>query len=258
MDAFRFEILKLFGRKYVVILLAITTVSFPLLIAVLGRISVTANEISEGLYIETMAFYILKISQTYFFLPVYILILCGHEFLIGHVNRVVFLRSRSFYFTAKIIFCLIISVFFTFLGIIALFLSIEFSGFTSLYADILFYIEFTFTILVTSFLFSILLLSIVFVFRSPIVSYVFFVGWDFCEGIVFLMFNRLHNIKLIGLPLHSIRLLYDKDLSHNVESYRRIFSEFEFTIVTPFLLVGSIIIILYLHFKNSDLKSLSD
>ena len=258
MNVFRFEIKKIIKRKFSLIFLTVTALLFPVMMAIISRMSVLSNEISEGLFMEMVAFYTISFSQSYFFIPVYILIFTGQEFSGRHVNRVVFLKSRKFYFASKIVYCFIISLLFSFLGLVALLLSYQFSGFTGLVVSLAFYVEYVVSALISSFAFSILLLGIVFVFRTPWICYIVFIGWQTIEGVVFLIFYRLYDLKLVWLPFQSVQLFYNKTIENTNGSYRRLFTEFDPILILPCAFILILIFFLYVFFLRSDLKSLSD
>lgn len=240
------------------IFLIVTILVFPPLMAVISRMSVLSNEISEGLFMEKTPCYIINFSQSYFFIPVYVLIFCGQEFSGGHVSRVVFLKSRKFFFASKVAYCCLISFLFSFLGLAALLLSQQFSGFTGLAVSIAFYLEYVLSFFISSFAFSILLLALVFVLRTPWISYIAFIAWQTVEAIIFQIFYRLYNLKLIWLPFQSVKLLFNKTIENTDGSYRRLFIEFDYILIFPFAFIIILIFLLYKYFLITDLKSLSD
>lgn len=258
MSIIQFEIKKIIERKSLLIFLVVTVLLFPVLMAVGTHVSVHSNQISEGLFMEKVPYYIIRFSQSYFFIPVYILIFASQEFSGGHVSRVVFLKSRKFYFASKIAYCCLISFLFSFLGLAALLLSKQFSGFTGLLVSPAFYVEYVVSVFISSFAFSILLLVLVFVLRTPWICFIFFIGWQTVEEIVFRIFYRLYNLKLVWLPFKSIQLLFNKTIEDTDGSYRRLFIEFDYILIIPFAYIILLILALYKYFLVSDLKSLSD
>jgi len=255
---FYFEITKILKRHHTFIFLVATFLLFPTGIAILTKISIEAGEISEGLFLDTVSLYTLKFSQTYLFIPVWVLIFNSQEFKNGHVQKVIFLKSREFYFLSKIVYCLIISFLFSFFGLFSLFLCCAVSGFKDLNVSFLYIVEFFSLFFLSSLALSIFLSLISFTVRSPGISFIVYIGWQFIESIIFLLFYKLYDIKLSWLPLHSIQILFNKEIEKGEGNYRRLFTEFEPLLLVTFLMSVLILIVIYKHFQRTDLKPLSD
>ncbi len=256
-DLLALELKKLVSKKYSLIFFLATCIIFPVIFIPLTKLSIASGEVSEGSFLETIPYNIIKFSQSTFFMPVWILIFMGLEFSNGHVNRIAFFKSRKFYFLAKVGYCALIALIFSLLGSSALLVSIVSSGYSSISIWQSFSIEFFLTILITSFCYALFLLLFVFVIRSPFVSFVSFIGWQIVEGIGYIAVYRFYDIKLSWLPIQQILQLYALQDNSGKAIYRSILSNPEPTMVT-LLFFAALTLGLYYYFIKSDLKPLSD
>lgn len=254
MNLIKFELSKLIKKRYSLFFLVTTLVLFPIIMVVVSRMSVSGGEIPQGLYMETIAYYIIGFSQSYFFMPVWILIFCAQEFSTGHAHRVIFLKSRIFYFYSKITYCLIISFIFSCTGLLSLLICYLKSGFIDLRVDNLFFPEFFIAMFLSSISFSFLLLLLVFIFRSPMSSFVSFIGWGIIEGIATKILKRIYEIDSYWLPIQLTQQFFKQ----GEEDYRRVFYEFEPSVFVSITFTIILVFLIFLSFYKSDLKPLSD
>lgn len=258
MNAFQFELHKVLSKRFSIILLIITAIVFPIVVKVIAHLNVVEDQVPEGLFAENVAFGIIAYTQTYFFLPVWIIIFSGLELSNGHVNRVIFIKSRRFYFLSKVAYCGIITAFFSMVGLVALILALETSSYTYLGIGFEFYLRFFIQLTVANTAFSLLLLCLVFLVRSPFVAFVIYFGWTFVEGIVYSLLKSLYDLEPWWLPLHIIRLFYSRNGEVVLESYYNPLSE-DFPLLTaPVIFIVASLFITYKLFLRSDLKPLSD
>jgi lysylphosphatidylglycerol synthetase-like protein (DUF2156 family) len=253
-----FELRKLVLRRFSVGLLIGTIVLFPLIVKVISYLSVIKDNVPEGLFANNVIFGIHAYSQTYIFLPVWIISLVGLELSNGHVNRVVFLKSRKFYFLSKLYFSLIVTLLFTFLGLIALIISIETSPFIDFKVDPILYIQFLIQYFFSTLLFCLILLSLVFIFRSPIKTFIIYFIWTFVEGILYSFFDGIYKIELKWLPLHLVRTLYSINGEVQLQNYYNPFITHLNSLILPFAFIGFILAIVYSLFIKGNLQALSD
>lgn len=258
MNLVQFEVNKIVKKRLSLIVLLITIVVFPVLIKVQSQWMALDDQIPEGLYANLVAYIVLMNSQFYFFLPVWIIIFAGLEFSKGHVNKVAFIRSRKFYLHAKLVYCGLITILFSLIGLIALIISLKTSPYSQLYIAPDFYSNFLLQMIFTTFCYSVLLLSLVFIFRSPIVAFVVYVGWVMAEGIISMASIRIFDIDLFWLPFQQIKRLYSTTGDpYNVEYYNPIAENLE-PLLMPLGLTILLILIAYTLFPKSDIKPLSD
>jgi hypothetical protein len=258
MSVINFEINKILSRRYSLVLLLVTIILFPAIVKVISYLNVVKDNVPEGLFTNNVAFGIITYTQTYFFLPVWIIVLVGHELTNGHVNRVIFTKSRNFYFVSKLSFCGIVTILFSFLGTVALVISVKTSPFTSLPVNPFYYLQFLVQLSASTLLFCILLMGLVFIIRSPIKTFVVYFIWTFTEGILFSIFEGIYNIELKWLPLHLVRTLYLKNGEAQLNNYYNPFVDNFELLIAPFGFILLITIITYKLFLKTNLPALSD
>lgn len=258
MNIWHFEIYKIVHRKSSLALLLITICFFPALVIVIAYFNVVQDGVTEGLFINNVAFGIIAFAQNYFFLPVWIIVFAGLELSNGHVNRVAFYKSKKYYFLSKICYCILVTLFFSFLGLLTLLVVVKTSSFTNLYLDPIFCLKFFTQLIFATFSYSIVLLCMVLLFQSPIKTFVIYFGWIFIEGIIFLIIKGFYNIELIWLPFHFVRTFFTRNGELALENYYNPFSENIYVLIFPIGFILLLISISLNHFSKSDLKPLSD
>lgn len=258
MSLVQFEISKILNKRFSLILLVVTIILFPVLIKVISHLSVTEDGVPEGLFAEQVAYGILSISQTPLFLPVWIIIFTGLEMSNGHVNRVVFAKSRKYYFLSKIIYCGIITAGFCFIGLISLIIAVNTSPFQQLTVNQIFYWEFLLQLAFSIFGYSIILLGVTFFFRSPGLAFIIYYGWTFVEGIIFILVRSRYDVEMKWLPFHLIRTLYTSNGVMASENYYNPFIENITSIIAPIGFISFIACVTFYFFSRSNLKPLSD
>lgn len=258
MDVLVIEIHKVLQRRYSLGLLILTTLLFPLIVKVVSYLAVIKDGVPEGLFSNNIAFSIIAYTQTYFFLPVWIIMLIGTELSNGHVNRVIFYKSRRFYFLSKIIYCGLVTIYFSLLGILAMVISIKTAPFLSLHVGSSFYIWFFLQLMLSTFFFSVLLLCLVFFIGSPLKTFVIYFMWTFLEGILYSFFDARFSIQLKLLPIHSVRSTFTQNGELQLANYYNPLVENFSVLFVPIAFICAITIYSYLRFSKSNLPALSD
>lgn len=257
MKFFWLEFHKLRFRRLPRVLFLLTSTIFPVGIALVSQLSIRDNQVPEGLFADHLASAIIGYSQMYLFIPAWIIVLAGSEFSGLHVNRVVFARDRQFYFIAKIVFCLIVTLYFSILGLITHLLSVTLSPF-DLDLGLVYYIKFVSQATIANLLFSLLLIVLVFLVRSSIVAFVVYFVWDFVESILYTFVEGVLDVPLWWTPLHLVRTIYAANGVQGVENY---YSPFEGTLadfLVPVVFVTLVVTVAFRAFSRANLQALSD
>ena len=258
MKLIQLEMGKILGKRFSLLLLIISAILFPILVKIISHLNAVEDNVPEGLYAIHVAFGVIAYSQTYFFLPVWLIIFTGQEFSNGHVNRIVFETSKQFYFKSKIVYCGLITVFFTVIGLLSLVISIAYSPFPDLNINVGFYFQFLFQMAVATFSFSILLLALVFVFQSPTLTFVIYLGCNFIEGIIYTSVKGIYKIEMVWLPFHLVKTFYSRNGESSVDYYHFPFTETPTSLIAPSLFVFFLLLFSYHYFSRNSLKTLSD
>jgi hypothetical protein len=258
MEHIRLEITKMIRKRISFIYLLVTIVILPLLIRTITYVDYTAGNIPEDEFAARLAYASISFSQSFFALPVWIIVFVGTEFSNGHVNRIVFIKSRRFYLIAKIAYCLLVALFFSIVAIGAFLFTIKTASINLADVDTSYCFEFFAQMFISAFSYSILLLAMVFIFRSPIMTYVIAVGLTTIEAIVYTLFEGLYNVHLKWLPFHLTQSLYCINGNKNSSNYYNPFSEGLDNTLPPIVFSILVILFLFYYFSKTDLKPLSD
>jgi len=258
MNLIYFEIQKIVYKRISLILLLVTAISFPWIIKAVSQISVLEENIPEGLFVERVAFAVIAYFQLPFLLPIWIIIFTGLELSNGHVNRVVFARSREYYFSAKLVYCIIITIIFSCIGLVAFLFTVKTSPFQELVVASEVYWNFFLQLVFSTFGYSILLLGITFIFRSPVISILVYFGWVFVEGIIFLFVRSRYGVEIKWLPFNLIRTFYVRNGEVATKNFYNPFVENIVATIMPIGLILLVIFVGYSIFSKSNLKPLSD
>lgn len=234
-----------------------TLIVFPFLSRTLVFLEYSSGNASDGSLMETAVYGIIRLTTSYFFIPIWILVLIGQEFSNGHVNLVVFHKSYWYYFMSKIYFSIIASVIFTVIGVISVAL-VHQAAPLGLFIPEFFYITLVCQLFFTFLGTSVVLMCIIFLIRSPVIGFVFYLVLSFTEGIVFLIVKKLYEIDLYLLPLHIPRLLFLRNGEPKFENYYNPFTNFDSIVMLVPIYLLALLIITYLMFKKINLKPLSD
>ena len=251
------EVDKILNRKFSFWLLASTTILFPLALIIISDISIQEDGITETEFFANLSFAIISYIQSYIFLPIWIIIFIGQELSNGYSNRFVFARSKKDYFLAKLLYCASIALYFSVLGIISFVASAYAS---SLLSDlsILQCLKLFCQLTISVFSYAMLLMSLVFIVRSPAMSFIIYLAWNFTEGILFRVAEGIGGIELKWLPLHLVRTLYTINGEATSKNYYNPFDENLPTIVIPMIFIIIVMQLTYESFLRTDLKPLSD
>ena len=252
------EVTKIFHRRFSIALLIATVVLLPSLVKIGAYMSIVKDKVPEYLFADTVAFGTIMFTQIYFLQPVWIIVLIGQELSNGYVNRVAFARSRKFYFLSKLIYCCIIAAFLSIVSFMAFFVSIETAPFKNFGGEWLLYLKFIPQIVLTTLVFSIFLMCLVFVIGSPLKTFVVYFVWSFVEGILFLLVEAKFDLELKWLPLHLVRTLYVKNGELQLANYYNPFFDNLPSIVLPVGFVCAATYLVYKYFLRKDLPVLSE
>lgn len=252
----KFELIKLIKspKRFYSLVLSIT---FLISIVVLSSYNYVNSDFpSYEEFKRNLSFSILHISTSYFFLPVWILIVIGIEFQSGHVSLLTALKGRTYYLICKMFYSFLIVSVFTLASFFAYFLSLIFSPFSwdLTGQDLFLALQFFSVYLTTTFFF----LSLVFLTQSPAKGYGYFIGLSILEGFLAPFLSKLLDMRLTFLPIQFLRSLYSIDGKSEMEYYYNPIVE-NFALIL-FSTVLSIIVLALVsrHYLKTDLPSLSE
>ena len=212
------EIDKILNRKFSCWLLIATTILFPLAVIVIANVSIQQEEIMESGFIANLSFAIISYVQSYIFLPIWIIIFIGQELSNGYSSRFVFARSKKDYFLSKLLYCATITLYFSVLGILSFVASAYSTSFIS-DVSILQCLKLFCQLIISIFSCAVILMSVVFIVRSPAKAFILYLAWNVTEGILFRVAANIWNLELKWLPLHLIRTLYTINGEATSENY---------------------------------------
>lgn len=251
------EFYKIRNIKWVLLLLGVTTILLPIVTRILANLNFTSGQTAEGQYLDHAAFGIISFSTLYLFLPVWILIVVGMEFTNGHTTLVIFHQSRWFYFCSKIVYCLMISGYFSLLALVSVFI-IQATAPVDIPVYGTFFLEFFIQAFVTFFSHSVFLLAIIFFTRSPILGFVVYFFITFCEQMVYKIMIKIYGIDLFYLPRHLLNSFYVKSGEQETENYYNPFTDFDPTVILLPFMVFFLLYVTWQGFIRRDSKPLSD
>lgn len=258
MNPFHLELSKIIGRKSSWWIILITSLTFLGTIKIVSYLSVTQDKMPVGLFVDSLQMAILQFSIGFTFLPLWIAISIGSEFQSQHVNLVVFNTSKRAYFTSKLAFILIASLYFTFLSICAYWLALYTNPIEiNLPPNSIF--VFCFQSLVTNLFGSILMLTVAFIASTPIFSILFFWILSMIELAIILPLKLIFDISSFYTPSNLVAIFYRSSVFNpRKASYINPFEQFDIGyIIAPVFFAGLLGLTYYLFMKR-DLKALSD
>lgn len=258
MNLIYFEIRKIVNKRISLILLIATAILFPVMVGMLSYLTAADAQVPEGLFANYVAFTIISFFQTLPFLPIWMIIFLGQELSNGHVNRVVFAKSRKHYFLLKIAYSCVVTFFFSFIGLLTLVIALNTSLFSQLIVSPTFYVGFFVQLFFATFGYSILLLGLTFIFRSPTISFVIYFGWTIVESIAFVFMKGSYGIEMKWMPFQLIRTFFSRNGVTKAEYYFNPFIENITATIAPISFMLLIILGAYYYFSKVDLKPLSD
>ena len=257
MNYLSFELFKILNKKWTVLLLVATTILLPFIIRTVSNLAYSSNEVTEGQFLEMAALGFISFSTSYIGIPVWIIFIIGIEFSNGHASKVIFYKSRKHFFLSKISYSLLVSCFFTLLGLLSMFivhLSATFSPITS----VAFYLGFLVQCFITFFSISLVLMSLIFFIRNPVIGFVVYLIITTLEGMTYVLFSKLYSTKLFLLPFHLAQLGYLKNGEMGAANYYNPFLEFYYRILFLPIFLSLLLFLTYILFNKKDLKALSD
>lgn len=254
----RLELHKLFRSRLSLILLIFTVCLFPVILKIVSHLTATTDNVPEGLFPDKVANAILVYAQSYFFVPVWILLVIGTEFANGHVNKIVFIKSRTYYFDSKLLYCILVTFMFTILAALTFFISIQFSPYKFLSVDPVYFGLFIAQFAVSTFLQCTILLILVLILRSATVSIIVYLGWSFIESIAVTLIKGFYGIHLKYLPMQIPKSLYTKFETHRSTVYFNALSSNLFEVAALLLVCAVGLILFRRSFSSTQFKPLSD
>jgi hypothetical protein len=256
MQYFKYEFFKIVNRKISFVALVLTVIIFPVIIAVISKLEFRENRIDYGIAIESITSAILIYSQVYFCIPVWIIIFTGQELSSGHVNRIIFSKGKTFYFRSKLVYCLIVAFLFSLIGLISLHVTLRVLSISNI-LPMTQVAEIWLQMFLSAFCYSVVLLVLVFLIKSPIVTFVVYSIWTFTEGVLFNVLNRICNVNATWLPLHFVRLLFATNGEAKTANYIRLFETGYIVALVPIVSI-LFAILLSAYFKRTDINPLTD
>lgn len=253
----KIEFDKILNRNFSWWLLIATTILFPIALVVISKISVHEDEITQTEFVSNLSFAIISYIQSNIFLPIWVIIFIGQELSDGYVNRFVFATSKKDYFLSKVTYCATISLYFSVLGIISFIAAVYTSSFTS-EGSVLQCLKLFFQLTISIFSYTILLMSLVFIVRSPAIAFIIYLAWNFTEGILFRIAEGIWGIEVRWLPLHLIRTLFTSNGETNSDNYHNPFDGNLTATALPLAFIIILMLLSYQSFLRRDLKPLSD
>lgn len=251
------EVDKILHRKFSRWLLIVTTIVFPVALMIVSDMSIQDEALTEAAFIANLSFAIISYIQSYIFLPVWIIIFIGQELSNGYINRFVFARSKRDYFLSKLLYCASIALYFSVLGIIS-FIASAYTA--SVLSDITIfqYLKLFCQLVLCTFSYAVLLMSLVFIVRSPAIAFIIYLAWNFTEGILFRVAAGIWNIELKWLPLHLVKTLYTINGEATSGNYHNPFDGNPTATAFPITFIMVATMLTYQSFLQTDLKPLSD
>jgi hypothetical protein len=239
--------------------LVLTIVLLPTVIKIVSDLSARQNEFPEGLFPDALANTVIDFCLSYTSLPAWIIIFIGMELSNGHANRVVFAKGRRYYFVCKLVYCMLISFFFSVLGLASFAFAIETSAYQLDVVDAGHYTHFFFQIMTSMFSYSVLILFLTFIIRSPGITFVVYFSWEFAEGIISVLLKHVAPEYRRFLPFHIVGSFYSTSpLGFDIEGYCKPLLENPIVLILPSVFVCALMVSACYIFKYCDMKPLSD
>lgn len=256
MNLLKEELFIITRRRKIIYALISTAIFSIILIALTFYLDSIDDREAKDLPIDKIAHGILGFS--YPLIMLWTVLTIGQELSHGYVNRAVVATSRRYYFLSKLGFCTILSVFFTFLGVINFLISFLCSSDTRFVIDNFFLMQFAVQLLLASLLYSLSYMCIVFAIRSPLASAITCYFWPQVEGFVRLVFKSEIGIDLNILPFQLIHSVHMKPSSASNSLYDYVPLNDPLIAVVPIISVTTFAFFSYRWFLKRDLKPLSD
>lgn len=253
------ELIKIMRRRSLLIILIITCLVFPLSVKIGSYLVSKEPNVVEGLFVDQVSSIVIIACSFILFLPMWVSYFVGQEFDNGYVNRVTFLTSRKEYFFSKIIYCILVSLFFTFLASVALLISVKVNAFPSISIDFKFVIAFTVQVLIFNILNSLTILCITFAIRKPkLATAIVYL----CNGLDNFVYNILDKMAGIKAPfLRIFTSLFSKAGGNppysDIKYYNPLLEE-PTIVFSSVVFVSLILCLSYIWFLRRDLKPISD
>jgi hypothetical protein len=254
MDWLKFELGKIAHRRTMLLLVCFYVVALPVIV---NSLSAFDENGTEGSYFDDIVFGFFRLTLLYLFLPLWIIIFTGLELRNGHAHRVIFLRSRNYYFVSKIIFSAVTAGLFALLGIITLAIGEMNSPYPFLDIQFTVYIKVFTQGFITFFLYSLFLTALVLLIRNVVGTFVVYYAWLMVENIIFLI-GKKNGIVLSYLPIHLLNGLYAKNGVVSNGNYLMMFDQWQGSYLGALLIVLTMLAIAYSFFTRSSLSSISD
>jgi hypothetical protein len=254
----RLEAFKILNRRTLLVLLIFSSLAFPLFVKVITYLESIEKTTNEGAFLELVASSCLLFMTSIVFIPLWVSVFVGSELSNGYVNRMVFLTSRGNYFISKLMYCFLISVFFTALSAGALLVSVRTSIFSELLIPEHFIILFILQTFLVACCYSLTILAITFWVRKATTALVLSYILPQVDGIIYMLFSKLLSINLNLLPFKLLESLYKKPEVGFEMNYINPITEHPQTLIAPIFFAVVVTYLSYKWFQKRDLKPISD
>lgn len=258
LDFAKIEIFKIFARRSQFFLLILTTIGYPFLMAVFITLSFQETKFDGGLPLEDVTSGVITLTNSFILLPLWITIFVGQEFSMNYVTRFVLTHSRKRYFFSKVIYCFIVSSYFTFLTFITIYISFGTILHHGLVEYNLFFVKLVPQLWIVYTLSALLSLGVVFLIRTPTLSTVLLYILPQIDNIIFFVGSKIYDLEIRIGPFEAVRTLYSKSISPVSFSYSNFFSSNFLSVVWPISYVLIILFLSYRNFLHRDLKMMSE
>lgn len=256
-DALFFEWEKIKRRRLVSGLLIGLSFLIPIGVRIILQLDFKSGSSAEGLMMGYSAYSAITFPTGYFFIPVWILILIGMEFSNGHVARITFLKSKKFYFLAKVSYCVMVSIYFTILAVVT-FAFVEFTASFQIDSSLQFYIGFAAQAFYTFLSISLLLLAFIFLVKSPVIGFVGYILIHMFEGLLYTALKGFFSLDLYLLPIQSTNIFYVRSGVQKADNFYNPFIEFSPLFLFQPLIISTLVWLAYTVFMKKDIEQLSD
>ena len=251
----RFELFKL-NRRVVVVIVLLTLLVFPILLKTLSHLDYMDAQTPEGSFVEQNQLHVIKFATLYVFIPVWIIIIIGSEFKNGFAQRLLFYRPRSFYFKSKIAWCVIVSVVYSLMCVLTLWLCLSTVKYQFNYTNGTFYSLFGIQCFITFLSCTLVLMCLVFIIKDVVLSFVIYLFGAMAENILVVAVGKLFHIKLYLLPFQLHKVFYLK-MDGRKEDLITIF-QYSQENIFALLVLMLLMTLTFFHFNKVNLKPLSD
>jgi hypothetical protein len=253
---FRFELQKIFKRRISLIVILLLTVVFPTVITFVAKLSITEDQIPEGLFLPTLAYFVITLTQSYFFLPLIVLFLCGKEFDTTHISLTSFYRGRNYYLKSKLAFAVLITIYTTAIGLASFYIAFKLSAYdAAVELSSTFLLSLTIQLVIATFAFCSYLFLFLFLFRSTTIAVVAYIILSAVEGILFKILSALFSKQIaFAIPSFIIRSSFVEGGIPSAGNYYTLNNPI--SLVPALLFALAVVILIPIYFRRINLKTI--